>query len=643
MALQHFVENYKPDINVFKATVNKRKITESELKSLASLNSLKLNESVKKYFEQHPVATLEGKDVYRLPISRYDWENDNGRVYEKRLWQRVIDEQKEAYQGNVGLADHPEDDDSGKFKEAAIVWLSMGLDESGRIVWGEGIFVGDNGRLAEEVMSAGGRVGFSTSGFGELDESDKKTVRWDSYQLERPADIVLNPSQKVYGRSENRMARHEAVEETDPNLIQEFSTPPKAKSSTGSSPNWKCPCGKEITGKPIWADGIRTCSEECANKYADEQHGGTHHPGLNEPYDKKKENAPMSSETKLSKLEERKFRRDVGVFLEEADKIADPKEKLAQLEEITAYFSEGIAPDLKEKVDAEIKKANETIEKAVKEHGKLVETFGIDNVEALKEGVKKVAVDTQLFERDAEEWQEIATGLQEKVQKLQAILNTRPTIEAYKTSLAFSKRMKETFKKKEEELISIIEKMKSDAAKQDLIEQQMVKELAKISKTNETLTIHNEQLREYGEKVRGIVLEYRARDTANEEMLQEQAEDSKKVKVQPTKTAPVFSGFSEKKELASYYLDLIKRYGEKMIAPYKDRILGAKTLGEGMKLWINIMAEAGTERTTRVTDALEPEERQKLIESQTNTRIKKQSEFQSRLPKTNDPNGEGWV
>ena len=51
-----------------------------------------------------------------------------------------------------------------------------------------------------------------------------------------------------------------------------------------------------------------------------------------------------------------------------------------------------------------------------------------------------------------------------------------------------------------------------------------------------------------------------------------------------------------------------------------------------MKIWLNAMAEAGTARTSRITDALEPEDRQRLIESQTGTRIRKQSKFQSRLP-----------
>jgi hypothetical protein len=470
MPLQRFTENYTPDINTFVSISSKRKITESELKSLSSsLGSLRLSESVKKYFEDHPVATLEGKDVWRLPISRYDWKNDNGRVYEKRLWQRVIDEQKEAYQGNVGLADHPDDDDSGKFKESAIVWLNMGLDESGRIVWGEGIFVGGNGRLAEEIMEAGGRVGFSTSGFGELDESDKSTVRWDSYQLERPADLVLNPSQKVYGKRDNRMSKHESTEQ----VIKETSLHPD------TFKEHSCPVCGSLMEKDM------ECPK-CDKTKSDKK-------------ETKKENAPMaSSDTKLSKLEERKFRRDVGVFLEEANKISDPSAKLEQLTEIAAYFSEGMVPDLKEKVDVEIKKTNEDIGKAIKEHSKLVETFGIENVEQLKEGIKKVAVDTQLFERDASEWKEIATGLQEKVQKLTAILNTRPTVEAYKTALAFSTRMKETFKKKEEELIGIIESMKVSDKKSSLVDQQMIKELANLSKKNEELIRANKQLREYG-------------------------------------------------------------------------------------------------------------------------------------------------
>jgi hypothetical protein len=611
MGLQRFVEYFRPDENTFKQHVQRRKITESEIKSLsANLSSMRLSEAVKKYFESHPVATLEGKTVWRFPVSRYDWKNDNGRVYEKRLWQRVIDEQKDSYQGNLGLADHPKDDEDGKFKESCIVWLNLGLDESSNLVWGEGIFVGDHGKLAEEILEAGGRVGFSSSGFGELEESDKSTVRWDSYQLERPADVVLNPSQKVYGTFDMK------VDKNKDSLTHESTKKIEEKDEKKC-----CVCGAKIEGETkYFKDSKPCCSQACAS--ADKK-------------DTKKENTPMNSSEKLSKLEERKFRKDVGVFLEEADRITNPQEKLGQLTEILSYFNEGITPDLKEQVEAKIKESKIAIEKAVVEQSKLVETFGVDNVDTVKESIKKIAVDTQLYERDASEWKAIATGLQEKNQKLMAILNSRPTAEAYKTALAFSTRMKETFKKKEDELLFMVSELKSKIAKQTLIENQMIKELASISGVNKKLTENNQKLREYGLKLRNRLLEYKAAIKAEEEVLQEKAEKAKEIAINPTKKSnKMFDGFTEDREVASYYTDLLKRHGP-VIETYKEELLGCKTLREAMKLYTDILSELSILSTSRISDALDPEERQKIIESQTGMRIRKQSEFEKRLP-------QGW-
>jgi hypothetical protein len=616
MSLIRLVENFTADINTFRKIIQKRILTENELKSLSDgVASKKLSESTNKYFESHPVATLEGKSVWKLPISRYDWKNENGRVYEKRLWQRVIEEQKESYQGNCGLADHPKDDDDGKFKETAVVWLNMGLDEDNKIVWGEAIFVGDNGRLAEEVMEAGGRVGFSSSGFGELEESDKSTVRWDSYQLERPADIVLNPSQKVYGKYDMKVPKspdHVTHESTSALNEEELPTPENPKCTD-------CGCKMDIER----AKTFSMC-DDCWDKGH-----------LKDKKETKKENAPMNSTEKLSKLEERKFRKDVGVFLEEADRIANPQEKLEELEEIRAYFSEGIASDLKEQVDKKIKETKDTIKLAIAEHGKLIETFDMKTTEELKEGIKKIAIDTQLYERDATEWKEIATGLQEKVQKLTAILNTRPTSEAYKTALTFTTRMKETFKKKETELLGVIKECENKAKAQKLIEQQMVKELASISEKNEKLVESNKALREYGLKVKNLLIEKRVEEQSEKQALTEAVAKSKEINIQPSKThASMFKNFNENKDVVAYYNDLIRRHGSVM-ENYKDDILGAKTLREAMKLYVNILSELSAAKTHKVTEALEPEERQRIIESQTGVKIRSQSEFQSRLP-------QGW-
>lgn len=625
MALQRFLETFAIDLRTW-GSLERRKITESEIKGLASKIQEgndgigRLSEATKKYFEQNPVATLEGKTVWRFPISRFDWINANGRKYERRLWQRVIELQKEAYQGNVGLADHPKDDEDGKFKESAIVWLNLALDDSSRLVYGEGILVGDSGRLAEEIMEAGGRIGFSSSGFGELDESDKSTVRWDSFQLERPADIVLNPSQNVFGKYEMKMdkrpATHESVEE-----LNEGATCPECGAESMKAP--KAP------GKPM----SYKC-KSCGHAFSKDE--------------KKesviKETTPMPMpDVKISKLEEKRFRRDVGVFLTEADKITDPQEKLSQLEDIVGYFNEGVAPDLKEEVDKKIVETKEKIQKAIKEYAKTVETFGVEDTEALKEGVKRVAIDTQLFLRDAEEWKNIATGLQEKVQKLSAILSTRPTSEAYKTAMTFSAKLKESFKQKEEVLLAQIASLEEANGKEQAIEEVMVKELGALSDKNQKYVEEYKKLREYALRLQGAVKRYQEKEANEKKAFKEKVVARNTINIKPqAKSNRMFEGFREDKEIEEYYEDLVATYGNS-IKPYEEKIKGSKTVKEAMSLFMKIFSEMDAPRTRKITEALEPEDRQRIIEAQTGVRIAKQSRFQERLPKAPSPEGQAWV
>ena len=79
----------------------------------------------------------------------------------------------------------------------SIVWLDgfIGDDD---IIYGIGTFVGAGGELARQIISVGGRIGFSTSGFGDF-LPDGVEIDPDEYEIDRFADLVLNPSQGVFG------------------------------------------------------------------------------------------------------------------------------------------------------------------------------------------------------------------------------------------------------------------------------------------------------------------------------------------------------------------------------------------------------------------------------------------------------------
>jgi hypothetical protein len=612
MALQHLVESYIPKLgDAFK--VERRPITESDI---SKLSTERLSESTKRYLEKNSVVTLEGKNVWKLPISRYDNENANGRVYEKRLWDRVIQEQTDAYQGNTGLADHPLSESDGEFKNAAVVWLNIGLDESTKTVWGEGIFVGDNGRLAEEVMEAGGRVGFSSSGFGELDESRAKYVRWDTYQLERPADIVLNPSQKVFGKAGMKVTK-ESVDPLNEVKSKPWAFEPKEDEEIKDTSK------NEVKSKP-WAfepkedEEIKDTSKK--EKVCEYCHKSYPCDCIKKDKDDKKQETVMS--IKLDKYSVRKFNEDFDRYFNSALAEKDLTKRLSELEDILSYFDETSEDPRITKIKEAIDQTNEAIDKAIREHTKFAEDFGISDTEVLKESVKTLAQNTEYYERTADEWRKIAEGLQDKVQKLLAILETRPTVEAYKVATSFSENLKKTFLKKEAMLLSKISQLEGNVAKHMSIEEKLVTDLKAHDATINGLNTKIGKYAEYTKGLKAKISEF-AQDKANEAVkIQEKADRASRINIQPSghmKTR--FEGFNESSDVSEYYADLVARHGTD-ISPYEEDIKSCKTLREAMMVYTKALSRLGVSSTFKVTEALEPEERKSLIESQTNSRIR---------------------
>lgn len=160
---------------------------------------------------------LNPPTLWQFPISRVNTVEDpniNGRVYTDELWDNVLNNQRDQWQYNTGLSDHPEDD--GHFRDQGIVWLD-GLKENG-IVFGIGALVGDVGKLAEQIMAVGGKIGFSTAGYGEV--LAEGVVDPNSYEIERFADLVLNPSQGVFGNSEDQIGGKSMTTENKENTMK---------------------------------------------------------------------------------------------------------------------------------------------------------------------------------------------------------------------------------------------------------------------------------------------------------------------------------------------------------------------------------------------------------------------------------------
>lgn len=175
---------------------NKNQLKEEDLKKLTE--GLLDQDTYNKLFQRLAGSPKQVR-LWKVPISRYGNLCGNKRIYTKELWENVINNQKDIWCGIPGLCDHPkEDDDPGELKYACIVWLGLEIDDVNKLIWGIGIFVGDLGRLLQEIIEVGGRIGFSTSGFGKkIPGTD--IVNPETYEIERVADVVINPSQKVYG------------------------------------------------------------------------------------------------------------------------------------------------------------------------------------------------------------------------------------------------------------------------------------------------------------------------------------------------------------------------------------------------------------------------------------------------------------
>lgn len=506
--------------------------------------------------------------AYEANVSRFI-KNANGRIYTRKLWEKVIAEQREVWEGSLGLADHPLDEEEGSVKNVFGVWRNLRIDENEQTVKADLYLVGNYGRLAQDILEAGGRIGFSSSGYGELSEDGSGIVKEDTYILERVSDWVLHPSQDVWAVKENALEDEESekVEErVQPNSIQE----------------------------------------------------------------KVMKDSTMSN--KMSPKEIRKFKEDIVGWMKKAESITDLQEKLAELTEILSYFSEDVAVDLKAEVEKQIKETQDKINLAIKEHGLIKETFKIDTVEELKEGIKKVATDTQLFERDASEWKAIAEGLQDKLKKTQSVLAVRPTNEAYQTALDFARKVEAKFKKREDELLAIIEKADSEITKYKSIQKEMVKELEDASKalkeSRATAKMFYEKALSFHTKIK----KYEEEQKKEKKILEDRKAEKEKINIHPVRKLPEqYIHFNESSEIEDYYEDLKERHGEDIL-PFEESIKSCKSLKEAMLQYTKILSNLGRKETQVISKALPIEERQKIIETRTNQKIKTSVSLQDRLP-----------
>ena len=363
-----------------------------------------------------------------VPISHYgNYKNGNGRIYNTRLWENVINDQRDIWCGSPMLTDHPEGDSDGNPRDICGVWLDAKFGEAGPdgvgIVYGLLVPSGHNGADLRDHLQNGLRIGTSSSGFGKL-LPDKVTVDPDTYQIERLADWVLNPSQGTffsYDESNNNI-EDRTIRESSDRFYLLHNIRDDAERFMRINPYAS---REEI--KEHLLDTFSDVSEETIEK-------------ILEPYEfmdesnKNKTSNEYSFKEKvvkdsITKLEEKKFRRDMESFLESASKNKDPQERLEEFKEIRGWLEEGACPDLKEKVEAKIAEEEAYIKEAINDKAELKEELGVESTKELKEKLTKIVQDHKILEKESKDWKAISEKLQEKLTETNNELKSRATTE----------------------------------------------------------------------------------------------------------------------------------------------------------------------------------------------------------------------
>lgn len=169
--------------------ISKEKSFLPEAKDIATYNKIPMREGMHEKYRS-PIAIVRDVEVTKFVV------NLNGRIYPRELWQRIMD--TKAGERTYCLADHPEDE--GSVTKLVGVWHNFRVTDDRGIA--DLYLIGKHGQDFYDALQAGGRCGISTVGYGEL-EDDEKTVVWDTYELARLGDWVMDPSQQVYAEAEN--------------------------------------------------------------------------------------------------------------------------------------------------------------------------------------------------------------------------------------------------------------------------------------------------------------------------------------------------------------------------------------------------------------------------------------------------------
>ena len=429
------------------------------------------------------IESVDGTKVYKaraiirnVPVSKFT-ENLNGRIYPKKLDERIIKEG--LAEGTLSLADHPEDD--GSITRISGVWHNPTMDEN--FSYGDWYLVGEYGQLIKETIEAGGKVGISRVGFGEFEE-DGKTVKWDTYDCERWGDAVLTPSQQVFATIEN-IDESIQKEEKDTDKFKEQITNKKQEETS------------EISNDNIIAEN----KKEVKNmNYTTEQYTARNH---------------------------------IKALISEAKKLS-PKEGIDSLQdiEIDPAFT-----DLQEKIEKEIlnlygmleeqkNSAESTVEDLTKERDEYKEKYN-----KAKSIIEKIGISEDVDVEELKETvQDLNTKIKENEEAMKAIFESEDVVALEMESLEDVVALAEDTIKRDEDMQAMEEDREAMLADISIFQEDREAMLDDIAQFKALVQEMEEAIAEREEKLIELGYEFTEEDEKEDEEKKEEEGDEKEEK-----------------------------------------------------------------------------------------------------------------
>lgn len=288
----------------------------------------------------------------------------------------------------------------------------------------------------------------------------------------------------------------------------------------------------------------------------------------------------------FSRLEEKSFRKNMELFLEDADKIKDPQKKLNEFEEIESFFEEGMCPDLKERVEAKIAEQKAYIQKALQEKETMVEEFGISSTEELKEKLTKISEDVDAAKAKALDWKAVSENLQAKLTEANKTISERPTDafveyqnlrierllkESHEKDLAM-KRLLNEFRSTNGALKEAREELRESAGKYEKVLEEQRAEIIKIRKK------YKDHLRESKIKYNKLADCLRESEAMFDDYVATLEEKSMPVyKMSTEEKIAKQLDLREARAVDNYYKKLVNQYGPK-VSKFEESLRSCKTL-----------------------------------------------------------------